>query len=313
MWHAAENRRAEGPAVSPAEASRSLLQSDAESFLRDSLLLIQQCGPGCGALISEIVETEGGGRFGVAAAEQAALPAGLALPRHFGPTVTAALTESSHGETVVAMTRPAPVHVRIEPSVVVPLPRESAAAPVPAARLDRPAETIVASSAPSQPAAGDVASLGGRILPAPGPVIGRNSGVAVYDISAAIVYLPDGQRLEAHSGLGAMVDNPHYVDRRNTGPTPPNTYDLVMRKGRFHGVEALRLLPSNGDNKYGRVGLLAHTYMLRGRPAQSNGCVAFKDYSRFLDAFKRGSIKRLVVVPSLAGSSLRVASLSGRP
>ena len=144
--------------------------------------------------------------------------------------------------------------------------------------------------------------------PASTPVISRNSGVAVYDISAATVYLPDGERLEAHSGVGYMADNPRYVDRRNIGPTPPNTYNLVMRKGRFHGVEALRLLPADGDNKYGRVGLLAHTYLLRGRPAESNGCVAFKDYGRFLAAFKRGDIKRLIVVPHLSGSPMRVAS-----
>jgi hypothetical protein len=142
-------------------------------------------------------------------------------------------------------------------------------------------------------------------------VAGLTQGVAVYDISAATVYLPDGERLEAHSGLGTMVDDPRYVDRRNVGPTPPNTYNLVMRKGRFHGVEALRLIPADGDNKYGRVGLLAHTYLLRGRPAESNGCVAFKDYPRFLEAFKRGNIKQLVVVPSLSSSAVHVASAGG--
>ena len=85
----------------------------------------------------------------------------------------------------------------------------------------------------------------------------------------------------------------------------------IMRKGRFHGVEALRLIPADGNNRFGRVGLLAHTYLLRGRPAESNGCVAFKDYARFLDAFKRGQITRLIVVPSLSRSSIRLASMGG--
>ena len=34
---------------------------------------------------------------------------------------------------------------------------------------------------------------------------------AVYDISAHMVYLPDGTKLEAHSGLGSKLDDPRYV------------------------------------------------------------------------------------------------------
>lgn len=133
------------------------------------------------------------------------------------------------------------------------------------------------------------------------------SGVAVYDISAKTVYMPDGSRLEAHSGLGAMVDQPRYVHKKNVGPTPPDTYNLTLRESRFHGVEALRLTPTSGSNKYGRDGLLAHTYMLRGGRAESNGCVVFKDYARFLAAYKKGRIKRLVVVPRLSKPLTRVA------
>ncbi len=140
------------------------------------------------------------------------------------------------------------------------------------------------------------------------PRPGAGNGVAVYDISAKTVYMPDGQRLEAHSGLGAFVDQPRYVDQKDRGPMPPNTYKLSLRESRFHGVEALRLTPVNGGNKCGRNGLLAHTYMLRGGRAESNGCVVFRDYSRFLAAFKRGKITHLVVVPRLSGSPARVAS-----
>ncbi|MDX8440008.1 tlde1 domain-containing protein [Mesorhizobium australafricanum] len=138
-----------------------------------------------------------------------------------------------------------------------------------------------------------------------GPSMGN--GVAVYDISARTVYMPDGSKLEAHSGLGSMVDQPRFVNRKNVGPTPPDTYNLSLRESSFHGVEAIRLTPTSGSNKYGRNGLLAHTYMLRGGRAESNGCVVFKDYRRFLAAYKNGKIKRLVVVPRLTRSPTQVA------
>ncbi|MEI5681368.1 MULTISPECIES: DUF2778 domain-containing protein [unclassified Mesorhizobium] len=132
-------------------------------------------------------------------------------------------------------------------------------------------------------------------------------GVAVYDISAAKVYMPDGSVLEAHSGVGKMADDPRYVNVKMNGPTPPHTYNLKMRESRFHGVEAIRMLPVDGRNKYGRDGFLTHSYLLRGRQAESHGCVAFKDYERFLTAFKKGKVKQLVVVPS-GGRSTMVAS-----
>jgi hypothetical protein len=124
---------------------------------------------------------------------------------------------------------------------------------------------------------------------------------AIYDISAGTVYLPNGRRLEAHSGLGQHRDNPRSVHLRNVGVTPPNVYDLRLREARFHGVRAIRLIPTDSSRMYGRSGILAHTYML-GPNGQSNGCVSFKDYQAFLDAFDRGEITRLVVVERLAGS-----------
>ena len=128
-----------------------------------------------------------------------------------------------------------------------------------------------------------------------GPRAGK--GVAVYDISAAKVYMPDGSVLEAHSGIGKMADNPKYVHVKMNGATPPHTYNLRMRESRFHGVEAIRMLPVDGKNPHGRTGLLTHSYLLRGGRAESHGCVAFKDYNKFLAAFKKGKVKRLVVVP----------------
>lgn len=140
----------------------------------------------------------------------------------------------------------------------------------------------------------------------PFAAISPGEGTAIYDIEAKTVYLPSGERLEAHSGLGYMHDNPRYVDQKNRGPTPPHTYNLTLRESLFHGVQAIRLTPSDGAGVYGRDGLLAHTYMLGAR-GDSNGCVSFKDYKRFLAAFRRGEIRRLKVV-SRVSSAASVAS-----
>ena len=121
-------------------------------------------------------------------------------------------------------------------------------------------------------------------------------GIAVYDIRAKVVTLPSGEKLEAHSGLGESMDNPGHTHVRMKGPTPLGTYDIREREQPFHGVRALRLTPVGGPEAvHGRVGLLAHTYML-GASGASNGCVSFRDYEKFLQAYLRGEVQRLVVV-----------------
>jgi hypothetical protein len=128
--------------------------------------------------------------------------------------------------------------------------------------------------------------------------LGYDGQTAVYDISAQAVYLPNGTKLEAHSGLGGLMDNPAYVDKRMVGATPPNVYDLKPREKLFHGVAALRMTPVGENEMHGRNGLLVHSYLL-GPNGDSNGCVSIKDYDRFLTAYQNGEVKRLVVVPSL--------------
>ena len=119
---------------------------------------------------------------------------------------------------------------------------------------------------------------------------------AVYDIAAKMVYLPDGTKLEAHSGLGSKLDDVRYAHVRMQGVTPPHIYELKPREALFHGVPALRLTPIGGEDKiFGRDGLLAHTYMLGGT-GQSNGCVSFRDYYAFLDAYRNKGIRRLAVL-----------------
>lgn len=128
--------------------------------------------------------------------------------------------------------------------------------------------------------------------------LGYDGQTAVYDITAHAVYLPSGVILEAHSGMGALKDDPEHVSSPMIGATPPATYDLKPREALFHGVQALRMTPQEGSDVSGRSGLLTHSYML-GPKGNSNGCVSIRDYERFLKAYNNGEFTRLVVVPSL--------------
>jgi Protein of unknown function (DUF2778) len=145
------------------------------------------------------------------------------------------------------------------------------------------------------------ASVTGSLGPTQNPALAGNTprydrSTAVYDISARTVYLPDGTKLEAHSGLGSRLDDPSSANIRMRGVTPPHIYELTPREALFHGVPALRLTPVGGEDAiYGRSGLLAHTFML-GPNGDSNGCVSFRDYNAFLNAYRNQGIKRLAVV-----------------
>src|ERR1700722_8307958 len=91
-----------------------------------------------------------------------------------------------------------------------------------------------------------------------GSLLEADGHTAVYDIVAHKVYMPDGRRLEAHSGFGDYLDDPRYVSERGRGPTPPNVYALSLREELFHGVRAIRLNPVGSGNMFGRDGMLAH-------------------------------------------------------
>ncbi len=149
-----------------------------------------------------------------------------------------------------------------------------------------PSKVTLAYAGPEDPAASGGANVATGLF---------DRQTAVYDISAHTVYLPDGTALEAHSGYGSLLDNPRTAAARDRGVTPPDIYDLQPRGRLFHGVRALRLLPEDQAKVFGRSGLLAHTYML-GPNGQSNGCVSFKDYDAFLQAYENHEITRLAVV-----------------
>jgi hypothetical protein len=150
---------------------------------------------------------------------------------------------------------------------------------------------------------GTLASLapdGGLLSDGPDlAALGYDNLTAVYDISSHAVYMPNGSKLEAHSGFGSLMDDPGHVSERNVGATPPNVYDLKPRERLFHGVPALRMIAVDDKRLFGRSGLLAHSYMM-GPNGDSNGCVSIKNYEKFLKAFQNGEIKRLVVVASLS-------------
>ena len=219
---------------------------------------------------------------------------------------------------------PTPPLVRQEMAdIPMPLPRpnfESDTRQIPSRRLAmaEPETTVVAPVAPgvpSAPAPATAPAQGGSFFDKMFGAITRPSSAlgyaavepgelgrpaidrytAVYDISAHTVTLPDGRRLEAHSGLGEYVDNPAGVALRMRGATPPNLYELTPREAIFHGVRALRMTPTGGTT-FGRGGLLTHSYMLRGRSGESNGCVVFRNYEQFISAYDSGQVRRLLVV-----------------
>ncbi len=173
-------------------------------------------------------------------------------------------------------------------------------------------QTVVEKLWGKQPAAGGLlayasadASVTGSIIDtrSQNPMMGGappyDRQTAVYDIAAKTVYLPDGTRLEAHSGLGSKMDDVRYSHVRMQGVTPPHIYELKPREALFHGVPVLRLTPIGGKEKiFSRDGLLAHPYLL-GPSGQSNGCVSFKDHYAFLDAYHNKGIRRLAVLAKI--------------
>jgi hypothetical protein len=151
---------------------------------------------------------------------------------------------------------------------------------------------------PPQPKPGDLGILD-RLFADPDraakAVIAANPKTVLYDIVKRAVYMPDGERLEAHSGFGQFMDDPETVHRKDVGVTPPNVYAVSFREKPFHGVRALRMKPVGGGNMYGRDGILAHSYLL-GEAGASNGCISVRDYDKFLQAYEDGKFDRIIVL-----------------
>ena len=214
----------------------------------------------------------------------------------FGPIWVPPLLQMAEAETSVPLPLPRPPEFSARP--IAPNTRRTALAPAPEATPAPAApglfEKLFGSREPSGPALAYANPNDGLGLPKADTGAALAGGTAIYDISAKTVFMPDGTRLEAHSGLKEFLDNPSYAHVRMRGVTPPATYELKLREALFHGVQAIRLTPIDSD-VHGRTGLLAHTYML-GPNGDSNGCVSFRDYNAFLQAFLAGKIRRLTVV-----------------
>lgn len=237
-------------------------------------------------------------------------PVALAREQEPHQSLAPPVLENSTSPLVVPLPVPRPTELRLskaqDPARIASsrLPRRTRVAKVQPAPVDNRSflEKLLGLPSAAAPALGYAALDNRPVEVAPNRRIGAaptqaaEAGTAIYDIGARTVYLPNGERLEAHSGLGAKLDDPRYVHVRMRGATPPGTYDLTEREQLFHGVRAIRLTPLGGNGLvHGRTGLLAHTYML-GPNGDSNGCVSFRDYDRFLQAYLRGEVKRLVVV-----------------
>lgn len=225
------------------------------------------------------------------------------------PLTTASVTAPAAPARNLASVAPAPRLV-----ATVPLPRPAPRSPARYQVASLSETPVPASYTPTEPPReSGITGLLGKLTvrepaaeaaPAdatpkePNPLEIDPAHTAIYDISARRVYLPNGERLEAHSGLGGYMDDIRAVSMRKIGPTPPNVYELKLREARFHGVQAIRLIPVDGSKMYGRDGILAHPFMM-GPEGASNGCVSIKDYPAFLNAYMRGEITRIVVVEQL--------------
>ena len=213
--------------------------------------------------------------------------------------------QTSPAPAQVAALTPAPAPAKATGASVKDMAQRAKAAVMSIASGDKP--NMVEKLWGKEPASRSLLSYASADVSATGslpklqnPMLGGSAPydreTAVYDISARKVYLPDGTVLEAHSGLGAKKDDVRYAHVRMQGVTPPHIYDLKPREALFHGVPALRLTPIGGQDKiFNRDGLLAHTYML-GTGGDSNGCISFKDYYAFLDAYRKGGIRKIAVV-----------------
>jgi hypothetical protein len=204
-----------------------------------------------------------------------------------------------------AVTAETPVAV---PAVALPAPKPEGASKHDAmAAIDATMAARDEARTPPKPA--PVATIPAS-LPAASPTALPDSvsRTAVYDITGSVVHMPDGSKLVAQSGLGAMMNDVRYTRVRMRGPTPPNVYVLTERERLFHGVRAIRMNPVYREKMYGRDGILAHTYML-GPNGQSNGCVSFRDYEKFLTAFLDGKVDKMVVVTDLKGSTWKEAAM----
>ncbi len=187
----------------------------------------------------------------------------------------------------------------------LPLPRPDGMARQAVAAVTQPANEPRLASLPPQPEQqgqpdepGILDKLFGDPDRAAKAVLAAHPKTVLYDITKRAVYMPDGTKLEAHSGFGEWLDDPDSMHRKNVGVTPPNVYAVSFREKPFHGVRALRMKPVGDGKMYGRDGILAHSFLL-GEAGASNGCISIREYDTFLKAFEDGHFNQIIVVRSI--------------
>ena len=129
------------------------------------------------------------------------------------------------------------------------------------------------------------------------PASGYDRYTAVYDISARVVYLPDGtssKPIRAWGTPSTIRATKRARSRPDAAPSLPvgAPRRLVPRRS------GPAPQPDRGRRSLRPAGLLAHPFML-GPNGDSNGCVSFRDYEAFLKAYENGQINKLAVVTRL--------------
>ena len=128
---------------------------------------------------------------------------GVPLTSHRKPPGAAGRSGSDHGR------RAEPPPVERDHDIARPAPGETTVQP-----------TVASAPSAAAPAQLDNRSIFQRIFGAFSQPSAPSGGTAVYDIAAHTVYMPNGERLEAHSGLGSNLDDPRSISEKNLGRDP---------------------------------------------------------------------------------------------
>uniref|UniRef100_UPI003704BB82 hypothetical protein n=1 Tax=Mesorhizobium atlanticum TaxID=2233532 RepID=UPI003704BB82 len=126
---------------------------------------------------------------GVAIASPSAIPDTVAVPPNRPRTVTDATDN-------VVIDKPARTPAVSQPDASSKKPGLS--------RTARSSDNVLAYAKPDDDGEGGVGSIFGNLFKS-GSAATAKGGTAVYDISAGMVYMPDGRRLEAHSGSRRLL------------------------------------------------------------------------------------------------------------
>ena len=128
--------------------------------------------------------------------------------------------------------------------------------------------------------------------------LGYDQYTAVYDLSAHTVYLPNGTKLEAHSGLGDRLDDPNHVNERMRGATPPHLYE-TRAAGGFVPRRAGLASKSHRRRRYFRPRRSTRPHLYAGPELGIPTAACRSRTTTDLRAYQNGEIRKLAVVARL--------------